>query len=602
MLSADYRYKIQRIWPSVERILIRGIQILFFLASLFSIALIAYEFGYNVSIKNQRFLIQGYNIVLRIFLYGNILRILLNPRAIWKEKGFWVEIVIFIVLFFVILTQNPHHFPAHTLLQKTDHVLTHILLLFFSGIQLSKDIVATLQRRIKPEMMFTYSFLLIIVAGTFLLKLPNAHRGDLTFIDALFTSVSAVCVTGLTVVDPSTTFTTTGFIILLLLIQIGGIGVMTFTSFIAMSFFSQTSFQDQVALKSILNEESMNNIFRTLFYTLFTTLSIEAAGTYLLWWQIQDIPDNLIPDKLFFSVFHAVSGFCNAGFSTLSGNLYDPIIRHSYGFQSWLAVLIILGGIGFPIVFNYGRLFNHKIRNLLYRLTGSPKRMPSHVRIVSTTTRVVITATIVLLVAGTILFWLFENRHTLSGLSSIEKLAVSFFNSVTPRTAGFNVLSMENLLPRTIFLTLFLMWIGASPMSAGGGIKTTTFVIALKSIYSTIKGKKEVEIARRQLTRGTVNRASTIIFLYILWLSIATLLLSVSESQATFPQILFEVTSALSTVGLTLDFTPYLSTAGKIIICITMFVGRVGSITILSGIFRQQTVSNYTYAEDTVIL
>ena len=163
--------------------------------------------------------------------------------------------------------------------------------------------------------------------------LPKAHHGSLSFIDALFTSTSAVCITGLTVVDTATTFTTTGQVVLLLLIQIGGIGVMTFTSFIALSFFTQTSFNDQMALKNILSEESMNNIFRTLFYTLFTTIIVEAIGAWILWWEIRDLSPSLIPNKIFFAIFHAVSAFCNAGFSTLTGNLYHPGIRDLYGLQ-----------------------------------------------------------------------------------------------------------------------------------------------------------------------------------------------------------------------------------------------------------------------------
>lgn len=572
------------------------------LTSMAALCLLVYEFGFRFTPETHRQIFVAYQIFLQIFLYTGIIRILLNPKGFRHEKGFWIEVVVILSLVGIVVINGILEKRNIPILDKINHIISYILLTFISLVQVSKQIVATLQRRLKPESMFAYSFLFIILLGAFLLMLPRAHRGDLEFIDALFTSASAVCITGLTVVDISSTLTVTGQIILISLIQIGGIGVMTFTSFIAMSFFSQTSFQDQMALKSILNEESMNNIFRTLFYTLFTTLFIEAAGTYLIWTQIRELNNSLIPNKFFFSLFHSISAFCNAGFSTLPDNLCTPIVRNLYGFQSWIAALIILGGIGFPIVFNYSRLLNHKIRNLFYKLTGSSRRMPSHVRIVSTTTRIVIAFTLVLLVGGTILFFVFESNNTLKDLSSGEKLATSFFAAVTPRTAGFNNLPLSSFLPQTIFLTLILMWIGASPMSTGGGIKTTTFAVALKSMYSVIRGKKQVEIANRQLTPKNVNRAGAIIFLSILWIGIATTLVSITDPHGTVTQVLFEVTSALSTVGLTLDFTHTLSDTGKIIISITMFVGRVGLITILSGIFHQQPAKTYTYADDTVIL
>lgn len=573
-----------------------------FLTSICALCLMVYEFGFQSSPEISVHIHTAYRAFLQIFLYAGLIRILFNSNGFRHEKGFWVEVIVMLSLIGIIVINALLEEKKIPVLEKINHILTYVLLIFISLIQLSKQIVATLQRHLRPEMMFTYSFLFIILLGAFLLMLPNAHHGKLNFIDALFTSTSAVCVTGLTVVNTSSTFTSTGLIILLVLIQIGGVGVMTFTSFIAMSFFSQTSFQDQMALKSILNEESMNNIFRTLFYILFTTILIEAGGTYLLWLQISDISPETIPNKWFFSSFHAISGFCNAGFSTLPENLYNPTVRHLYGFQSWLAILIILGGIGFPIVFNYGKLFNHKIRNLIYQLTGSSRRIPSHVRIVSTTTRIAILATAILIIAGTGLFWLFENTNTLAGLTAGEKLAASFFAAVTPRTAGFNNVPMGVLLPQTIFLTLILMWIGASPMSTGGGIKTTTFVVALQSMYSVIRGKQQVEISKREIIHDTTNRAGAIIFLSLLWIGLTTTLISITNPQGTVTQILFEVTSALSTVGLTLDFTHTLNDTGKIIISITMFVGRVGLITLLTGLVHQQTAKTYAYADDNVIL
>lgn len=602
MLSTEKVYKLHMIRRRAKQITGRAINIVFFLASLATLGLMAYEFGYSITDEWENHIAAGYRYIMMIFFFGSLAAIALHPRETMQEKGFWIEVVILALLLFLIMTQTPEHFPKEEWLQATDPFLKHILLFFISIIQLSKTIVSTLQRHVRPEMMFAGSFLFIIFAGAALLMLPRAHNGELEFIDAIFTSTSAVCITGLTTVELSTTFTMNGQMIILLLIQIGGVGVMTFTSFIAMSFFTQTSFTDQMALKNILSEESMNNIFRTLMYTFFTTLIVEAAGTWIIWWEIRNVPRDLIPNHAFFAAFHAISAFCNAGFSTLPGNLYNPAIRHLYGFQAWIAVLIIIGGIGFPIVFNYGKLVNHKIRNLFYRLTGSSKRMPSHVRIVSTTTRVVITTTFILLVTGTVLFWVFENGNTLQGLPIKGKIAASFLGAATPRTAGFNNLPTDALSVPTIVMTLFLMWIGASPLSTGGGIKTTTFTLALKSVFNTLRGKNNLELFKRRIPDANVRRAHVIILLSVLWIVLATLLIAALMPGSRLTPVLFEVVSAASTVGLSLDFTPLLNTAGKIIISLTMFVGRVGLLSLLSGMTRQQTTQNYTYAEDNVIL
>ena len=601
-LPTELKYKIRQYYHNFQSLVKISTDIIAFLTSFLTLCLLMYEIGFHEDGKVHLLLSEIYKIILRIFLYTGLIRVILNPQGVKKEKGFWFEVVLLIALTFVIIieawpaTSNPL-FSKHF----TD-VSTYILLTTISVIEFSKQIVTTLQRYVKPEMMFVYSFLFIILVGTFLLSLPNAHTYPLSLIDALFTSASAVCITGLTVVDTSATFTFTGFIILVSLIQIGGIGVMTFTSFFAMSFFSQVSFRDQLSLKNILNENSLNNIFRTLFYILLTTFLIEGFGAYVIYNQIKDIPEQILPDKLFFSIFHAVSSFCNAGFSTLPGNLYDPIVRNLYGLQSWMACLVILGGIGFPILFNFGKLFVHYFRNALSRLKGNPVPHYGQFHIISLTTRIVLPITLILIAGGTLAFLFLEDHNTLQDLPLSGKIALAFMNAVTPRTAGFNNVEMTSLLPSSIFLLLMLMWIGASPMSTGGGIKTTTFVVAFKNIISIIREKQTVEIAGRTISPGNIRRANAIILLSLLWIGGATLFLLITNPQASFIQALFEVVSALSTVGLSLGLTPELNISGKIIISITMFAGRVGLLTLLIGIIRQQPVQPCQYPEENVIL
>lgn len=604
MFSVEVRYRLKQIYRTVKQLVEIASNALLFLASFLAVILIIYRFGFEMPEGYHHEVYFTYRVILRLFLMLGILRFLFNFKLLRAEKGFWVEVLVLLVLLGMTLFSSyidaPDFVAQHPFWHSLERGLTYIIVLLLSVIQLSKQIFVVLRSRVKAEVLFATSFLFIILLGAVLLMLPNATYDGITFVNALFTSTSAVCVTGLTVVDTSATFTPTGLVILLFLIQVGGIGVMTFTSFFAMSFLSGTSFHDQFVMKNLLNEASLSDIFRTVVYIVLTTFIIEGVGVYLVYLQIQDVAG--IGNKFFFSLFHGVSAFCNAGFSTLPGNLYDPLIRHIYGLQVILAFLIIFGGIGFPILFNYVRLFHYWIRNNIKCLLGLRYKVEHQPRIVSTTTRIVLPATLVLLVVGTGLFWIFENHNTLEGMSVTGKFATAFMGAVTPRTAGFNNVDMSILHTSTIFLTIVLMWIGAAPMSTGGGIKVTTFVIALKNIWALLKGQDRVIIARRQLTRENVNRAHAIIVLSILWTILAVFALILLEPEATITQAVFEITSALGTVGLTLNLTPTLCVASRIIVSLTMFVGRVGLITLLACFIHSQEAKLYTYPDETVIL
>ena len=604
MLSVEFQYRARKIYKSVKKMVELVSNVLLFLASFLAVILVIYRFGFRMPDTYSHEIYYVFREIMRLFLALGLLRFVFNFRLLRAEKGFWVEVLVLFFLF--ALTLLSKHFDTlgfeteRPVLFKIERVLTYGVVLLLSIIQLSKQIFVVIRSRVKPEVLFAGCFLFIILLGAVLLRLPNATYGGISFTDALFTSTSAVCVTGLTVVDTGGTFTLMGQVVLLFLIQVGGIGVMTFTSFFAMSFLSGTSFHDQLMMKNLLNEASLSDIFRTVVYIVLTTFIIEGIGVYLVYLQIQDVAG--VGNKIFFSLFHGISAFCNAGFSTLPGNLYDPLIRHLYGLQIILAFLIIFGGIGFPILFNYGRLLHYGIRNQIKCMLGLNYKVVHEPRIVSTTTRIVLPTTLVLLVVGTGLFWIFENHNALEGMSLTGKFATSFMGAVTPRTAGFNNVNISILHPTTIFLTIVLMWIGAAPMSTGGGIKVTTFVIALKNIWANLTGNDRVVVAHRQLTRENVNRAHSVIVLSILWIILGTFAIIILEPTATITQAVFEIVSALGTVGLTMDLTPHLSVAGKLIVSLTMFVGRVGLLTLLACFIRRQEVKLYTYPDDTVIL
>jgi potassium uptake TrkH family protein len=433
--------------------------------------------------------------------------------------------------------------------------------------------------KIPPALIFSASFLLIIFIGSGLLMMPRSHEGHLSWLDSLFTSVSAVCVTGLVVVDTATAFTTLGKIIILCLIQIGGLGIMTFTGFFSYIFTSGSSYRDNLLLKELFSAETMNNLLKLLTKILLLTFLIEIIGALIIYASLE----TDYPDKLLFSVFHSVSAFCNAGFSTRSGNLNSPDIMNNTTLQVSVAMLIILGGIGFPVLVGlYGNL-KHFIISIFRKFQGRLKPVKPENKKVSST--IVIFMTVLLIVAGAILYYLFESGNSLKGADNARKIIISFFGSISARTAGFNMTDISLWGYPTVFMMIFLMWIGASPGSTGGGIKTTTFALAFRTVWFTIKGRERLKIGNREVSNRTITRVLTIIFLSVVIIGAGFLSLLVFEPEKDPAYLLFECFSAFGTVGLSLADSSTFTTAGKVIDIFLMFIGRVGPLTLLTGFF-----------------
>ena len=432
--------------------------------------------------------------------------------------------------------------------------------------------------------------------------LPNATVHGIHFVDALFISTTSVCVTGLTTVDVATTFTHTGHIIIMFLIQIGGIGVMTFTSFFALSFMGHSSFTSKLVLKDMLNEDRVNGLFRVILNILFVTLFIEGVGAYLIYLDIKGGLPGGTQEEVFYAVFHAVSAFCNAGISTLSGNMYDPLVAQKYNLHVWIALLIVFGGLGFPIVFNYLKLLRHLHVNTFKIVIGQQKHYIHTPRIININTYIVMISTLVLLAGGTFFYYLLEMDNTLAGLPFRGQLANAFLGAVTPRTAGFCVADMGTLTTGTLMLTLILMIIGAAPMSTGGGLKVTTVCVALLTAHNAARGKENVEIRKREISPETIRRAFATIVFYFCWLGAAVWILSITEKDVPVFTLIFEVVSALSTVGLSLNFSPLLSISGKLVIIFTMLVGRIGILAFFISFYKEYKKKNYTYPQENILM
>ncbi|MGQ9846610.1 MAG: TrkH family potassium uptake protein, partial [Bacteroidales bacterium] len=417
--------------------------------------------------------------------------------------------------------------------------------------------------------------------------------------DAFFTSTSAVCVTGLTTVDTATNFTFFGKTIILVLIQIGGLGIMTFTTFFGFFFSGSSSFSNQLLIKDIINSETISEIFKTLLKIILFTFIIEGIGFLMIWFSL-DPQINFSTENIKYSVFHSISAFCNAGFSTKSLGLMDPKTSNNYLLHTIIAFLVILGGLGFPILLNYYKLFKHFLYNFIRILRGKSYSHKPH--IININSRIVIVTTFLLILFGMITFYIFEYNHVLKNYNWYEKIFLSFFASVSPRTAGFNTIDYSQILPVTALLTMFLMWIGASPSGTGGGIKTSTFAIALLNIFSFAKGKGRIEISKRELSSQTIRKAFATIQLSLLVIGISIVLVSLFNPELDFEKIIFECFSAFGTVGLSMGITPHLSEASKWVIIVTMFLGRVGTLTLFVAFIRKVKTVRYKYPIEEIII
>lgn len=507
--------------------------------------------------------------------------------------------IILIVLFLIRLTSGESHFFKPFV---HNFSIFHFFALLLFILELSRLKLDRIIRILNPAQLFIVSFGFIITFGALLLFMPQATTSPISVTDAFFSSTSAVCVTGLVVVDTATRFTPLGKLIILGLIQVGGIGVVTITSFFGFFFKETSSFREQLLLRNYFNEESYSGILKTLMKVILITFIIELAGAMLIFWSLQTKGLGSAGENFRFAVFHSISAFCNAGFSTLTDNLYDARIRENYFLQFSIANLVVLGGLGFPVFLNiYSYLKAQVLWIRDYFKTGKP--YVHRVGMITFNTRIVFFTTVILLVLGTLFIFLLEHNTTQKDTSLGGRIAMSYFMSITPRTAGFNIVNMEALAIPTMLILILLMWIGASPVSTGGGIKTSTFTIAILNIRRIVRGKNHIEILRREIHEFSVNKAFVIIFVSLIFLSIGSFAIFLIDGKYGLLRIVFECFSAFGTVGLSINLTPLLSTASKWILVFLMFMGRMGIMTLLLS-FAQSEYKKvwYRFPKENIII
>ncbi|MEL0620468.1 TrkH family potassium uptake protein [Psychrobacter proteolyticus] len=451
-----------------------------------------------------------------------------------------------------------------------------------------------------PAQFFILSFLVVVLVGALLLMMPNATTQPLSFVDALFTATSAVCVTGLIVVDTATYFTTFGQVIIMGLIQIGGLGILTFVTYFSYFFKGGVSYETQASISEMSYMRGMGDVVSTLKSILYVTFAVEAVAATLIYISIYDIPNMDWSEQLFFSVFHAISAFCNAGFSTFSAGLYDDSLRFNYSLQLILAMTFIFGGMGFTIVVNVLRYLRYRAQRLINR---HDQRYIYQPWLLNINSRITLITTGALLLVGLIGVMIFEYNNVLAEHTSFfGKLVTGFFTAATPRTAGFNVVDMGDLTFPTVMLTIFLMWIGASPNSTGGGIKTSTFAIALLNTLSLARGQTKIEVFKREIAEISVRRAFSIMWLSLLVIGTGVTLISYDQPELDLIKVVFECFSAYSTVGLSLNLTADLSDFSKIVVSVIMFVGRVSMLTIFIALLKNMRQRNYRYPTEEITI
>lgn len=569
--------------------------------SLLSIAVIIYDFGVN---QYQQFQ-AAFNSLYTLTLLSSI--VLTIIRAINKKTRPRFKVVVFdiisIIFFSLIISSHFDWFHLSSLgfFSKQGWVYAAIFLAFLREVSsLNLDFKKTY---LNPAQLFIASFLGIILLGALALMLPKATVDSLSFMDALFTATSAVCVTGLVVVDTGSYFTIFGQIIILVLIQIGGLGIMTFASYFSYFFRGDTSYKNQLILSDLTTSNKLGEVFNTLKKIIITTLSIELIGAVLIFTYLDESFSNRFFDQAFFAVFHSISAFCNAGFSTLTDSLSGVGFQYNYPLQLTIIILFIIGGLGFPIVFNLSRFLNYLIREkLIRRIINKDSGAVTVPWVLTLNSRIVIITSIILIVMGSATVFVFEYNNTLSEHSLFGKLVTALFTATTPRTAGFNTIDLNSLKFSTIMLIFLLMWIGASPASTGGGIKTNTFAIATLNFWSLARGKERLELFRREISELSVRRAFAIISLSLVVIGAGVFLIASFDSEKDLLSIAFECFSAYSTVGLSLGITADLSHASKFVIIGIMFIGRVSMLSILIAIVTKEKRKNYRYSKEEVLI
>lgn len=589
-----------RIYPSKRRVL------LFFRYASFVVAIVTFcllvaSYGYNLADSYQRLVSAVVKFSLIFYLIKYVVKVFYDFHPIQFIKETKTEALVMLIIFINLVTIHFFDFNVLTLIGNFTNIgdinnlfeigiQVYFLLIFL--IEISKASAILEMSKVSPSSLFIFSFLFLITVGTILLMMPKMNNTGQAprLIDALFTSISASCVTGLTVVDTGSFWSVRGQSVILILIQLGGLNIISFATLVVLFTRNNIGLRHLSVMQSNLLAESLSSSSGLLKRIFFYTLVIEVAGASLLYLTSYKNSAYSVGSKLFNALFHSISAFNNAGFSIHVNGFMSDEVSNNYIQHILIAILIILGSLGFSNIFD------------LLSIRSRRKKLNKPWLSLKIDTKISFYASFILILIGGVLFYVFEYRNVLSEKDLLSKIVTSFFQSVTTRTAGFNTVDIGLLTAPTLVVFIFLMFIGASPGSTGGGIKTNTFVLIFLGTYTIIRGQARFELFRRTIPIGLVVKAFAIMLFGISIVSLGIFLLTVIEPQFSLLQISFEQVSAFATAGLSTGITPYLSNPGKIVIMITMFLGRVGPLTLAYALLKRSRVNSYKYPEESVMV
>ena len=576
------------IWDYVDRVhrILRWMNLF---VSSFTMGVIIYYYGFPLEEKTKLIC----NIIIHCSLLFYVLKFILSTifsihsfQYIKKHK-FETFIVIFISIWFIvsnILGYGMFGLLGHKGESFTDIImlLVQVCFLIFILNELSYIGHFLGQLKIKTGGLLIISFLFLITAGTFLLLLPEMSTNGISFSDAMFTATSASCVTGLSTLDIGTVFTHKGQFIIMLLIQLGGINIVCFASFLI--YFNKGGIlRYQSVLKDMMNNTSLQGTRRMTREIVLFTIIIELIGfTFLfIYLNITQKYSGNVSENVFLSAFHSIASFNNSGFCFIDGGMTNDFFRYDYYIQSVTMFLILVGGIGFLT-----------INDILLVPEGFQNRWTR----MQITSKVVLKLTLFFVLFGAVSFFLLEYNNANKDSSLTDRIFTALFTSISSRTAGFNIVEIPSLNMATRLIIIILMLIGAAPYSTGGGIKLTTVYILFKSAITTITGKKQVTILNRSVSYDTVDKAYVILLFTIVVILTGSMILTISESNFTMEEIFFEVASAFGTSGLSSGIISELSSFGKYVIIVMMFIGRITVLTLALSLVRR-SFARYTLVE-----
>ncbi|MVZ63559.1 TrkH family potassium uptake protein [Sphingobacterium humi] len=507
---------------------------------------------------------------------------------------------VFITGYFLIVTLARHSGGLLETFAKDEWLYMGIAIMFLS--ELSRSSLFFDNFYFNPTILFVVSFLGLIILGAVLLMLPRTTiEAPLSFVDAFFMATSAVCITGLSVTDISTNFSFFGQAVIMALIQVGGLGIMTFTGFFGYFFSGGFSFKNQLMFGEILGENKLNSVISTLMTIILITFLFEFIGGLLIFFSLDPKLFESLGERVFFAAFHAISGFCNSGFTIIKDGVTNENYRFNYHFQLAVSSMFIIGSLGFGTIFNFYTFIKTKGDALIHKyiLQRNFRHKP---QVFTFNSRFIVLCNLIVIVLATVSFFVLERNHSLMDDKSVfGEWVTSIFMANSSRSAGFNSVDLNFISIPTLIMLVTLMWVGVSPGSTGGGVKVTTVAIALMNIVALARGKESIEIFKRKIASESVNKSFAIILLSVLTITFSFILLNFTDPNQQMIPLLFETVSAYTTCGLSLGITANLTATSKIILMLTMFVGRVGMLTLLVAFIKNTQNKSYIYPTEKIL-